>query len=67
MSEDDLRAAMRKRFQAMTMNEWCKLTGCNKTHVSEFVRGLRLPPGDMLKALNMRMDYIKIRQSKDLT
>lgn len=59
MTEGELRVAMRKRFEAMTMNEWCKLTGCNPAHVSEFVRGLRGAPGDMLKALNMRVDYVK--------
>ena len=62
MTEDDLRAAMRKRFTAMTMGEWCRLTGCNKTHVGEFVAGKRLPPHDMLRALNMRVDYVKCRR-----
>ena len=59
MTADQLRAAMRKRFTGMTMNEWCRLTGCTKSHVSEFMRGLREPPSDMLRALNMRVDYVK--------
>lgn len=65
MTEDELRAAMRKRFQAMTMREWCRLTGCNLTHVSEFLNGHRGPPHDMLRALNMRVGYFKIRRTKD--
>jgi hypothetical protein len=59
MTADDLRAAMRKRFEAMSMNEWCRLTGTNKAHVSEFMNGKRGPQSDLLRALNMRVDYVK--------
>lgn len=59
MTEEQLRQAMRRRFQAMSMREWCRLTGCHATHVSEFMNGKRTPPSDLLKALNMRVDYVK--------
>lgn len=62
MTEDDLRAAMKKRFEAMSIREWCRLTGCNATHVSEFVRGLRGPPNDLLGALNLEVRYVKLRR-----
>jgi hypothetical protein len=64
MSEDDLRAAMKKRFEALAMREWCRLTDCNVSHVSEFVRGLRAPPNDLLRALNLRVDYVRNRKAK---
>lgn len=63
MTEDDLRAAMRKRFDAMSMREWCRLTGCHAGHVSEFMRGKRSPQGDLLAALNMRVDYVKNKRT----
>lgn len=62
MSEDDLRALMRKKFTAMSQREWCRLTGCTNTHVSEFLHGKRGPPRDMLRALNMRVDYVRNRK-----
>ena len=64
MTEDDLRALMRKKFEAMTMNEWCRLTGVNKSHVGEFLHKKRGPPHDMLRALNMRIDYVKVRNTR---
>lgn len=66
MSEDDLRSAMKKRFQAMSLREWSRLTGCNATHVGEFMSGRRGPPNDMLRALNMRVDYVKVRRPKGM-
>jgi hypothetical protein len=54
---------MRLRFQAMSMREWCRLTGCQVSHVSDFMNGKRSPPGDMLEALNMRVDYVRIKRS----
>ncbi len=63
MTEDDLRQAMRKRFEAMSCREWSRLTGCNPTHVAEFVADRRGPPNDMLKALNLRVDYVKMRKA----
>lgn len=65
MTEDELRALMKRKFEAITMNEWCRLTGCTKSHVSEFVRGLRAPPHDMLRALNLRVAYVRSRKTKD--
>ena len=63
MTADELRAAMRKRFEAMTMNEWCRLTGVRKSHLSSFMNGKRdNPPGDLLAALNMRVDYVRNRR-----
>jgi hypothetical protein len=64
MTADELRAAMRKRFEAMTMNEWCRLTGVSKSHLSEFLHGKRGPCSDLLNALNMRVDYVKNRRTK---
>jgi hypothetical protein len=63
MNEDDLRAAMRQRFQAMAQREWCRLTGCNHAHVNEFVRGLRAPPHDLLAALNLEVRYVRKRKA----
>lgn len=63
MTEADLRVAMRKRFEAMSMNEWCRLTGVHKGHVSEFMNGKRAPQSDMLRALNMRVDYVKNKRT----
>ena len=65
LSDSALRAAMAKRFEAMSMREWCRLTGCACSHVSEFVRGLRGPPGDLLAALNLETRYVKKRARKD--
>lgn len=59
LSDDELRVAMRERFKAMSMREWCRLTKCNLGHVSEFVNGHRGPPSDMLNALNMTIRYVK--------
>ena len=65
MTEADLREAMRQRFTAVSMYEWCRLAGCKSSHVSEFMREKRGPPSDMLAALNMRVDYVKIKRTKD--
>jgi hypothetical protein len=59
MTEGELRAAMVRRFEAMSLREWCRLTGCNKAHVSEFVNGKKGPPSDMLNALNLEVRYIR--------
>lgn len=67
MGEDDLRARMKQRFQAMPMREWCRLTGCNASHVSGFMTGKRGPPGDLLAALNLRIDYVVMRKSERTT
>lgn len=61
MNEQQLREAMRRRFEAMTQSEWCRLTGCKNSHVSEFLNGKRGPPRDMLNALNMEVQYVKRR------
>lgn len=63
MSEDDLRAAMKKRFTGISMNEWCRLTGVHKGHCSEFINGKRGPCSDLLQALNLRVDYVKIKRT----
>lgn len=63
MSESDLRAAMLRRFECMSLREWCRLTGCNASHVSEFVRGLKGPPNDMLEALNLERRYVRKRRT----
>ena len=65
MSEDELRALMKRKFEAMPLREWCRLTNCAPSHVSEFVRGMRAPPHDMLRALNLRVAYIRNRKAKD--
>jgi len=64
MTADQLSDAMRERFKAMSMREWCKLTGCKASHVSEFLSRRRGPPADMLDALNMRVDYVKNRRPR---
>ncbi len=47
----------------LTVREWCRLTGCNPTHVIEFVNGRRAaPPHDLLAALHLRVDYVRIRK-----
>ncbi len=63
MTADELRAAMRKRFQAMSMREWCRLSGVHYTHLSEFLNGHRGPGTDLLTALNMRVDYVKNKRT----
>lgn len=67
MTEDQLRAAMKKRFEAMSMREWCALTGCNASHMSDFMNERRGPPSDLLKALNLRVDYVKMHKSQRQT
>lgn len=62
LSVDELRAAMTRRFEAMSLNEWCRLTGCNKGHVSDFVNGKLGPPSDMLGALNLEVRYVRKRK-----
>lgn len=62
MNEEELRAAMKRRFEAMSIREWCRLTGCNVSHVSEFVSGKRGPPNDLLKALNLSVRYVRNRR-----
>lgn len=63
MDEDELRDAMRRRFEAMSLREWCRLTGCNKAHVSDFVNRKGGPPSDMLAALNLEVRYVRKRRS----
>lgn len=64
MTEDQLRAHMRKKFSAMSIREWCRLTGCNVSHVAEFVNGTRNPPNDMLCYLNLEIRYVRKRSKK---
>jgi hypothetical protein len=64
MTEDELRAAMKLRFEAMSMSEWCRLTGCHKSHVSDFINGKKGPPADMLCALNLRIAYLRNKGPK---
>lgn len=59
MTEDQLRADMRKRFTAISAREWCGVKDVNHTHVSDFLAGKRGPPSDLLRALNMRVDYVR--------
>lgn len=59
MTDAELRAAMKRRFEAMSMSEWCRLTNCNKAHVSEFINGKKGPPNDMLNALNLEVRYVR--------
>lgn len=61
LDTDGLREAMRERFKAMSMREWCKLTGCKASHVSDFLNAKRGPPSDLLQALNMEVRYVKKR------
>lgn len=63
MTEADLRAAMQRRFEAMSMTEWCRLTGCATSHVSEFMNGKKGPPSDMLNALNLEVRYIRRKRA----
>jgi hypothetical protein len=63
LTADQLRADMKRRFEAMSMNEWCRLTGCNSSHVSQFLSGKRVgPPHDMLAALNLSVRYVHNRK-----
>jgi len=64
VSEDDLRDAMRQRFKVMSMREWCRLTGCNVSHVSKFMTGRGGPPSGLLRALNLEIQYTRKRNSK---
>lgn len=64
LSADQLRAAMRRRFEAMSIREWSKLTGCTASHISEFLSGKRGPPSEMLDALNLQIRYVKRRNAK---
>lgn len=66
MREADLRELMKRKFTAMTMREWCRLTGCNVSHISDFMTGKRGPPGDLLKALNLEIQYIRMRKANRL-
>jgi hypothetical protein len=61
VNEDELRKLMRQKFTAMSQREWCRLTGCLHTHVSAFMRGKKGPPKDMLRALNLRVAYVRNR------
>lgn len=65
MTEDDLRADMRKRFTAISSREWCGVKGVKHSHVSEFLAGKRGPPSDLLRALNMRVNYVRNKASKE--
>lgn len=64
MTEEQLRELMRKKFKAMSAREWCRLTGCNHVHVSEFVAGRKGPPNDMLRYLNLEIHYVRKRRKK---
>lgn len=61
LAADQLREQMARRLEAMSLREWCRLTGCAASHVSEFVNGKRNPPSDMLDALNLEVRYVKRR------
>lgn len=67
LSQDDLRKAMRKRFTSVTMNEWCRLAGVSKSHMSEFLAGKRGPCNDLLRALNLEVRYVKKRSTTSTT
>lgn len=67
MDEDALRAAMARRFEAMSMTEWCRLTGCQKSHVSEFMNRKKGPPSDMLNALNLEVRFVRRKSRQALT
>lgn len=64
MNEDDLREAMRLRFTAISIREWCKVMNVAPSHVSEFLNGKRGPGNDLLQALNLEIRYVKKRRSK---
>jgi hypothetical protein len=59
MTEDELRQSMEKRFEAISLREWCRLMGCHSGHVNEFIKGKRKPPSDLLKALNLQVRYVR--------
>lgn len=67
MNEDTLRETMRRRFTAVSLREWCRLTGCRPSHVSEFLRGKRGPPNDLLRALNLEVRYVLKRKRSSPT
>lgn len=64
MTEDELRQSMEQRFQAMSLREWCRLTGCHAGHISEFIKGKRGPPSDLLAALNLQIRYVRGYRTK---
>ena len=51
LSEDELRSAMRKLFEGMTMGEGGRFTGCNKDNVSEFMSTVKANRSGWLKRL----------------
>lgn len=64
MTEAMLRNQLRAKFTAISIREWCAVKGVHASHVSEFINGKRGPGADLLAALNLRVDYVRIR--KDL-
>ena len=67
MDQDDLRQAMQRRFEAISLREWCRLTGCRASHVTEFMLGKRGPPSDLLNALNLEIRYVRRYRAKGTT
>lgn len=65
MTEDELRQSMERRFQTMSLREWCRLTDCHAGHVNEFIKAKRGPPSDLLKALNLQIRYVRGYRAKD--
>lgn len=59
MTEDELRRSMEQRFESMSLREWCRLTNCHAGHVSEFIKGKRGPPSDLLAALKLQVRYVR--------
>lgn len=49
------------------MTEWCRLTGCQKSHVSEFMNRKKGPPSDMLNALNLEVRFVRRKSRQALT
>ncbi len=66
MSEDDVRELLTKRAKPCAINRgstgvtaWAKQHGISKGHVSEFMRGKRLPTTAILDALNLEWRIVR--------
>lgn len=68
MTENQVKELLLKRAKkfainagASGINNWCAAHNVQKSHVSEWMRGKRAPPPQMISALGLEISYTRKR------
>ena len=64
MTDEDVRAIVKKRIADKGQNAWCREHDLHSAHVSEFMTGKRLASASLLAALNLERRIVRIRALK---